>query len=70
LNSIFKAQDKKYSAMYVASVYPQVIIEYEGRLPLAAMKAIITLFPEFVYVSFHPKTLFSEGTRTGILGVI
>ena len=70
LNAIFKERKKKYSATYIASVYPQVIIDYEGEMSLAALKAIVALFPEFVYVNFHPGTLFSVGTRTGIAGVL
>ena len=45
----------------------KIIVEYEGEIHVSTKKYIVSLFPEFVYVEFHPNTLFSVGTPVGIV---
>ena len=68
LKRIFK--EKKWNATYISSPYPKVIITYEGKIYLDTVEKILALFPDFVYIDFQPGTLFSEGTNTGIAGMI
>ena len=66
LDGILKG--KKWNAQYVNSPYPTVIIEHEGKIYLDTRRKILALFPDFVYVDFHPGTEFSVGIRVGIVG--
>jgi hypothetical protein len=68
LDKIFQSQGKKYSCHLIDSAHPKVIVEYEGTIYVVTKKLILALFPDFVYVDFHPDTLFAEGTPTGIVG--
>ena len=70
LSFYFKERKKAWSAVYMGSEYPQVVIEYEGELSQAAMKAITALFPDFVYVNFHPGAHFDANARIGVIGAI
>lgn len=69
LDSIFKEQKKTYNAQHVDSAQPKIIIEYEGEIPVVVKKLILELFPDFVYVDFHPGTVFGAGMQTGIIGI-
>ena len=67
--NIFLRKKGEWSVQYIESSSPKVVVEYEGEIPVSLKKEILTLFPDFVYVDFHPNTLFSVGTHRGIWGV-
>ena len=63
VKSFFKVEDKKYRLTHPESVTPTVVLRYQGKLPLIAMKRIAEVFPDFVYVTFVPDTPFAEDDK-------
>ncbi len=60
VEKIFKRAGKKCRLSWVSATYPQVRIQYEGRITFTVANEILALFPDFVYVEFVPDTKFGE----------
>jgi len=63
IDAIFRKQKKRYKVQWVASTYPQIRIQYEESIPLAAAQEIISLFPDSVYVELIPHIQFAEDAK-------
>ena len=63
VDSIFKVAGKKYMLSHPESVTPTVILKFEGKLPMKALRELAKLFPDFVYVTFVPDTVFAEAAK-------
>jgi len=61
LDTIFAGLEKQYSIQHVEATNPTIKIAHEGEIPLGTMKAIVDMFPEFVYVNFVPSSTFPLG---------
>ena len=63
LDSIFANMGREYDITHPGSSTPTIMIRHEGDIPPAGVvKAIIALFPEFVYVDFVPSSHFPLGS--------
>ena len=61
---IFKKANLRYIMKRVVEPYPVVQIEHEKTLSISAVREILSLFPDFVYVEFVPNIRFPENART------
>jgi hypothetical protein len=63
IDAIMRKHKVRYQFRWVSAPYPQVLLEYEGSIPLASAENIIALFPDQVYVQLIPGCKFPDSLK-------